>query len=165
MINKSPKIAYGVVAALAVVVASVAWSQFRSPPELTRSWFTIDDGKTYFADDITKVPPFTKDLKTVYGCEVFTCDGGKTTFVGFLVRYRDGAEQELKSLVKPAASSGTEMEDYFARRNAIEVRTREVKRPQTGDNGWVLERSGDEGPAITNVKCTMPGGVLESVPP
>lgn len=147
------------------MVAAVAWSQSNGPQELGRSWYTVDDGKSYFADDVAKVPPFAKDGKTAYGCEVFTCDGGKTAFVGFLFRYRAGAEAEFKALVKPSASAGPEIEEYQARRNAIDIRMREVKRPHTGDVGWVSARSGQEGPEVTDLKCSTPGDVLESVLP
>lgn len=138
---------------------------FRPVAEQTKTWFTVDDGETYFADNVSNIPPFVKNGKTAYGCEVFSCDGGKSRFVGFLVRYRAGAAAEFKTLGPPPQLNSVGAQDYYDRRGAIELRTREVKRPLTGDAGWTLARSSPEGPAITHVKCPDGNGVVESALP
>lgn len=53
----------------------------------SKAFFTIDDGKTFFIDDASKIPPFKKDNKDAFRAHVFTCDGGKTKFVGYMEAY------------------------------------------------------------------------------
>jgi hypothetical protein len=60
-----------------------------------QAFYTTDDGATWFADDMTNVPPYTKDGKQAYQVMLFTCDEGKTTFVGFLQRYTADAKKEI----------------------------------------------------------------------
>ena len=52
-----------------------------------KSYYTVDDGKTFFVDASNKIPPFMKDGKQAVRAHVFTCDGGKTKFVGYLEMY------------------------------------------------------------------------------
>lgn len=48
-------------------------------------YFTTDDGATFFKAAFAS-PPYWKDGKLATRVMVFTSDGGKTDFVGFLIR-------------------------------------------------------------------------------
>src|SRR2546422_10453637 len=50
------------------------------------AWFTDDDGKTWFADDVNRLTPFDHNGRQAVMCFVYTCDGGKTKFVLYLSR-------------------------------------------------------------------------------
>jgi hypothetical protein len=52
-----------------------------------QAFYSIDDGKNFFVDEAGKIPPFKKDGKDAVRAHVFTCDGGKTKFVGYLESY------------------------------------------------------------------------------
>jgi hypothetical protein len=59
-----------------------------------RAFFSNDDGKTWFVDDVHKLPPFQKDGKDAYRAFVYQCADGKK-FVAYLQRYTQGAKQKL----------------------------------------------------------------------
>src|SRR3954470_798778 len=64
-----------------------------------QSWFTADDGKTWFADDLNKLPPFEKNGRTVSRVYLFSCDGGKTVFVGYLERFTPEGKRALQTIL------------------------------------------------------------------
>ena len=63
---------------------------------LTQSWYTDDDGKTWYADDKSLSPPIDHNGKTAVRAYVFSCDGGKHEFVGYLERYTPDARQAIE---------------------------------------------------------------------
>ncbi len=134
---------------LAAIVFMVL-SMFRGDPEVagpggpvTKEFYSDDDGKTYFEDDREKIPPFDRNGKPAYRARVFTCDGGKTNFVGWLERYTPQAKKMLEDQAKNAGGGPVLMEDQSGL---------QIKKPGTGDKGWV----GGQDPAtmqIRDVKC------------
>jgi hypothetical protein len=116
-----------------------------------KEWFTIDDGKTWFADDATKLPPFEHQGKPAYRVRVWTCDGGRTTFVSHLERINAQAKAKLEQM-KPEH-----------RVISPEYQMIEVKPPQTGDQGWVPVGT-PQAEAIVTPKCP-PGQKLEDLQP
>jgi hypothetical protein len=122
-----------------------------------RAYFTIDDGKTWFEDSLAKLPPFQHDGKTAYRARLFTCDGGKTKFVGYLERFTPEMRAHIESLQK--GGPGTiPMESQ-------ESGGIEVKKPGTGDKGWVKRSDPTAQKLIEAVTC--PDGStnnLEMVP-
>lgn len=63
-----------------------------------KAFFTDDDGKSFFMDDAAKTPPFPHSGKQAYGCTVFSGDGGKTKFVGWLTRYTDEGKRRMEEM-------------------------------------------------------------------
>jgi hypothetical protein len=100
-----------------------------------QAFFTVDDGKTWFADDMKKVPPFEKDGKLAYRCFVWTCDGGKTTFVSHLQRYTADAKKSMEG----AQAKGTVPDPATIK---IIMAGVEVKAPRNGDvpKNWLKEQ-------------------------
>lgn len=86
-----------------------------------RVYFTVDDGKTWFADSVTNIPPFTKDGKEAVRVHLYRTQGGKQ-FVAHLERYtaeaKLAAEKAIAAGEPPPAAPLTE-----------------VKRP--GDSKWI----------------------------
>lgn len=80
-INGNP----AVIAAFAVVLIGITgWFSFKSirgsgaPYIPTQAYFSSDDGKTWFADDKKKAPPFkAADGKDAVQAVVVSCKGGK----------------------------------------------------------------------------------------
>src|SRR4029453_5141280 len=108
------------------------------------AFFSVDDGKSWFRDENTKLRPFMKDGKPAYRVYVWTCDGGKTKFVSNLERYTDEAKTAIEQ-----AKSGRGQVDPGALRT-IMTNGVEVKRP--GAPAWV-SRSTPEGTKIAAPRC------------
>lgn len=76
------------------VVGAVAMTVFQmrgsssapSGPVGGKAYFSADDGKTWFLDEVKNVPPFKKDGKDAVRAYVFSASDG-TKFVGYLERY------------------------------------------------------------------------------
>ena len=131
--NARPAITAGV-AFVILVVALVAiyfqWGRNKKLPVPRRAFFTIDDGQSYFVDDINKIPPFDHEGKTAYRCYVFTADGGATKFVGRLERYTPQGKAQVEEMLKNGGNAGMPM-------NRFGSLLKEIKAPGTGDKDWI----------------------------
>src|SRR5262245_24765748 len=94
-INRKPGIAIATTILALVALVVFIFLQFRSENDVrspdrggAKSWYTVDDGKTWFPDRANRVSPFDHQGKTAYRCHVWTCDDGKTTFVSHLERLK-----------------------------------------------------------------------------
>ena len=58
-------------------------------------FYTTDDGATFFADDLEKVPPFDHDGKPAVRAFVFTSDGGEHQFVQYLQKFSDDVKGRM----------------------------------------------------------------------
>jgi hypothetical protein len=153
-LNQKPAIAKGatvvlILAALGVIVWSFVGSG--SGPNANagqKAFFTIDDGKTWFEDDVKKLPPFDKDGKTAYQCFVWTCDGGKNKFVSHLQRYTPDAKRRLEE----AQAKGPAADPESIKRALMTGI--EVKAPGNGDDpkNWVKDRE-PRATQITQPRC------------
>ena len=98
VMNRHPAVTTGAV--LVVVVACLALA-FKPAPR-PQAYFTIDDGATFF-EAPARVPPFTYHGKEAVRAVVFSCDGGKTKFVGYLLRH---PPEEIATAEKILAKGG-----------------------------------------------------------
>jgi hypothetical protein len=124
---------------------------------ISKAYFSDDDGATWFADDRAKVPPFERNGKTAHGAEMFTCDGGKTLFVGWLRRYTPEAKKRREQMAQRATGQSPtifgEMEDPSGV---------EIKKPKTGEKGWVRQTD-PSAEQVRDVKC--PDGSVTNLEP
>ena len=109
-----------------------------------RAFFTTDDGFTWFADEVNKVPPFNKRGKAAVRAIVSSCGGGKP-FVNHLERYEAERRSRLDAYyaeggLGPMGASGLE-----------------VKRP--GEKEWV-KYNDPRAAAIVHPTCANPRHVL-----
>lgn len=149
-LNQNSKLAIAIAVTAVLVLGYLVFSSSGARPSIdgqAKAWFTTDDGKTYFADDLSKQPPFQKDGRTAYGCYVWSSDGGKTTWVSHLYRHTGGANEagQRRSLANEFAGSNME-----------------VKRP--GDTAWV-KATDPRGIEIQRPKAPGGGSVIEPVEP
>jgi hypothetical protein len=127
------------------------------PVHYTQRFFTVDDGKTWFADSATKIPPFDKDGKQAVLAHVYRTPSG-TEFVGYLERIAPQVQQALENPT-PTGASGQAHTDL----NAVQDTNaggRQIKRP--GDEKWVSITQFPLAPKILAVKC--PDGSADAVP-
>ena len=97
-LNEKPAIAVGGtigIIVLGLIFVIVELSGGGAPRFPTKSYYSVDDGASYFSDDIKLVPPFDHDGKQAVRAYLYKCEGGKE-FVGFLERYKNGV-RELKA--------------------------------------------------------------------
>ena len=104
-INKRPILVAGftgvaVVFGIIMIFWQLRGGTFGSPEVVPKRYFTVDDGKSYFADTFDKLPPFTtSDNKTVLRAQVMQC-GGESPFVAYVEKYPDAEKARLAALFK-----------------------------------------------------------------
>ena len=141
--------------ALAMVVGTIAMLWYQSVANSTvapydgKAFLTVDDGKNYFAADGMLLPPVNHEGKIAYRANVFTCDGGKTKWVGYLERYSERGKAKFKQMREEQMrgampGDGTEL-----------LNEMELKRP--GDRAWVRQSNIELAAPILDVKCPHNG--------
>jgi hypothetical protein len=123
-LNRKPLIAAGVIGVAAAALLLVVFFQVKpsKPPAISgiQSYYTTDDGVTWFADDVEKVPPFDHNGSPAVRCHVFK-SGASQPFAGYLEKFTSAMRDQLTG-----ATSG----QVISPMNGILV-----KRP--GDKQWV----------------------------
>jgi hypothetical protein len=140
----------GAVAVVMTVGAAVAiYVQARDDGSSGRGnvYFSNDDGKTFFVDSATKVPPFDKDGKPAHRAHVFEC-GGKRV-VGYLSRYSPEAIKALQE-AKAARDAGRPPPNVAALAS-VGTTGLQVKRP--GEAQWVSQADARRATAIRVFRC------------
>jgi len=168
MMNQNPLVVIGIAAA--IVLLAVVWSAMAlfgggggssGGGDFSRAYFTTDDGATYFEDDVNKLPPFDKDGKPAVRAHVFTCNGGRDKFIGYIERLQPEAKTKIDTLSKDPKS----MENMMSR-NAIMMTGLEAKKPRDPAAKWISPTKGPEFAMVTNVVCPDGKGTdLEAVIP
>lgn len=159
-LNKNPSITTGATAAIIVIaIGFIIWQLGggSSSGIATEAYYSNDDGKSYFADDISKIAPFDKDGKPAYRAYVYQCPGGEP-FVSHLERYTPEGKKAMEAaLTNSDPNYPMLMEDV--QMNAIEVR-----KPGQGDpvKGWIRQSS-PIAQKVMELKC--PDGKIEGIEP
>jgi hypothetical protein len=163
-LNDNPGVTTGVTAAIVVIaVAFIIWQLLPSRPSIaTKDYYTVDDGATYFKDDIKKVPPFVYEGKEAVRVRVFRCAKGGP-FVGYLEKYTPTAKKQLEAAQNPPPSGPNGPAPGFNPMMESEMMNgRLVKKP--GDKKWVSQQD----PAyqqVVDVKCPDGSTDIELVTP
>jgi hypothetical protein len=150
-INKNPGPAAGVAGAVIVIGIIVIFLSGRSskpgvaPPLPTKAYFSDDDGKTYFVDDITNIPPFDHNGKKAYMAKVFATPDNQR-FVGYL----QGFDEPEKKKIQDAISRGVPPSQ------AINGFAANVKKP--GGTKWLKEGKASTEELGKVQRPTPPGG-------
>jgi hypothetical protein len=140
-LNRLLLIAASIVIVLLVFLA-FRWSGITRGQPVNMAFYTTDDGATFFADDLGKVPPFDHDGKPAVEAFVFTCDDGQHHFVQYLRKYSDEVKQQLE-----------------ATHTTVTLTPGLIKRP--GDAKWISETY-PQASTIMTPKCpdgTGPGPI------
>ena len=159
-LNDNPGITTGVtIGIIVLVMALILWPRGgggRAPDDISeaKAWFTVDDGKTWFADSATKVPPFDHEGKKAVRAHVYKC-AEKGTFVNHMERFTPEAQKKLQALYdqkKPMNDPIIVLQ--------IQQEGMEVKSP--GDPAWI-KMSDKRAEKVLQPKCA--GGDLEVINP
>lgn len=106
-------------AVIVVLTGILMYRNLRNPYH-PKAYYTVDDGKTFFVDDL-QIPPIQHHGQEAVRAMVFTCEDGQKKFVGYLVRFTPEAKPKAEAAMRagqPASNDGMQ-----------------VKRP--GDGEWV----------------------------
>src|SRR5687767_159039 len=95
----------------------------------SRKFLSVDDGKTWFLDTSSETAPVVRDGNTAYEVVLITCDGGKTKWPGYLLRYTPAGKRLLVQ-VREQMKAGRPPELM----PQLQMET-EIKRP--GARDWV----------------------------
>ncbi len=158
-LNRNPSVATGTtLAIIVIVVAFIVYSQSQSgssaAKEPTKAFYTIDEGKHWFVDDITKLAPFDHDGKEAVRVLLFRCGSGEP-FAGYLERYTPDAKKQLEALRStppgPGGKSPVKSPQDVAGLAAAMNAGREIKKP--GDAKWISIMDLQNRPRIMQTKC------------
>jgi hypothetical protein len=100
-LNQNSSIGVGVMAGVIAVAGWFIVSSFRenaTPKYGSVAYYSDDDGASFFADDAKLIPPFDHHGKQAYKAYVFTCDKGKTKWVGYLEGYLPDAKKKVEEI-------------------------------------------------------------------
>jgi len=166
-LNQNPAITTGATISIIVIaLIFIGWQLTRGGSAgggglPTQAYYTTDENATgdaavsaLFTDGIDKVPPFDKDGKPAYSAYVFSCDGGKTKWVGYLQRYTPDAKKQLEQQQKPQAQpkdSNTPQNVGSAGAEQVALYGTEIKKPGAGS--WVKQMDFEKARAVTEIKC------------
>jgi hypothetical protein len=122
----------------AVITRELSGGKPPGPP--TMAFFSDDDGKTWFADSMYNIPPYTdQNGKTAYGAAVFKYDKGQ--YVGYLERYRPAAKKRLDELMAEAKAEGRSPTNAMAAAEVHSLQDNGLEAKIPGSDKWVLERN------------------------
>jgi hypothetical protein len=158
--------AISIVIALLGIGAVIYSSREPRQVELANTYFSEDDGKTFFADRLENVLPFQKRATPAYRAIVCSCEpGGDNRFVGYLARSTAqdvAAIEDAKEGVKAAEAKYafndvhvSEAQDALAAAYKAANDNLEVKRPGAS-NKWVPASSPEGDDVVNHMRC--PGG-------
>jgi len=114
-----------------------------------KAFYSIDLGKTYFADSASLVPPFDHEGKQAVGAVVVRC-GDNQPMVEYITRYSPDASSEMEKL-KSEKPPNWEAEISRLSREGMEV-------AQPGGKQWVSMASPAASAIMAGKKC--PDGKL-----
>ena len=139
-------------AAAAVILIYTQMPEHRIKGDKT--FFTDDDGQTWFSDSIFRTPPYDHDGKTAVRAMIYSYDHGNKTYCAYLMRFTKDAKKRLDDAFadaarqdKPPSSVG-----LFTDRQ-LSLTGMEVKLPGPG-HSWVV-RGTDEGGSTMNEGVTV----------
>lgn len=149
-LNKNPAVTTGATIAVIVIVLGwivyAMWFQDDRVRGTRKGFYTVDDGATVFVDSPGKIAPFDHNGQPAVIAYVYTCDGGKNTWVGFLEKYSDAAMKRIDKM--PRSETGMVDQDAL---NDLHEKGAMVRAPGAGGK-WVLWES-DAGKAVRSIKC------------
>lgn len=133
-LQKNQPLAMGLSIAVIAIACWVLYGQVRDPNghiDFNASYFSADDGKTWFEDTRTKLTPFDHGGQPAVRAVIFKCPSG--TAVAYLERHTAQAKQAMEEFDRDRAAG--RQPKNLALVMGADRDGKEVKRP--GDAKWV----------------------------
>ena len=144
-VRRNPNAGVVIAVALFVLVGVIVWmSMPTSRRVVTKGYFTVDEGQTWFIDDVKRVTPFDKDGKPAVRCYVFQCPE-KPVYCGLLSRHTEEARKKVEG------ANGGQPNGLIKDEKLLDRGSREFKHP--GDSSWASESSGAMFQLTMQKKC------------
>ncbi len=156
-INEKPAIGVGIgIGIVVIAIVIIGWQFMHSnrqgaltgPITGDQAYYSDDDGKTFFTDDMKKLTPFKHAGKDAVRAHVYRCSKGDP-FVGYLERHTELAKQQ----------KGMAME-MGGRPSFTEHAVFEVKKP--GKSPWIPVDTKNESEAVKVFGVACPGDAMEN---
>lgn len=133
-LNQRPGLTTGItatviIAAIVYVIWQAVFGSDSSSDALKSAYYSIDDGKTWFVDDVSKPAPFVKDGGQAVRVHLFSVDGGKTKIPLYLEKFTDKG-------VLIYNSARADENDVAAMISAQERLQRELLIKRPGESKW-----------------------------
>ena len=110
-LNKNQTLTTGATIAIIVVaIGIIIWQMMpeRAPKIMTKSYYTTDDGRSWFEDASDRIVPFDKDGKEAVRAHLFKCSGGDP-FVGYLEKLDPRIKQKVDEFYANPSNKGRVM--------------------------------------------------------
>ncbi len=124
------------IAVAAIVFGYYYFSTARHLPNVTRAFFSDDDGQSYYKDSIYNFPPFDHDGKTAMMAVLGVTNGHR--YVAYLMRYNPATRQKLQQKYDDAIKNNLPVQETvlgFMHTSEI-ANNLEVKLPGSG-HSWL----------------------------
>jgi hypothetical protein len=162
-LNENQKLTTGItIAIIALTLILVLYQVMKGPddtPKPAKAYYTVDDGATFFADDLDHAPPYDYNGKQALKALVYDCGDGNR-FVVAVQRFNSKAHSKMMEYYsKPQGQR-----DEGIRLEFDSDRFWERKKPLTGDTGWVAASSA-AGRQLLSVTCPNGGMAMQVEPP
>jgi hypothetical protein len=159
-LNKNQTLVTG--ATIGIIVLAIALIVWQLMPESTphfvsKSYYTNDDGKTWFEDNADKLVPYDKDGKTTVRANLFKCGENGEKFIGYLEKLDPNVKAKLEEFQANPANKGRVMPGQAESEDVGRL----VKRP--GDRTWVPDNSAAAA-RVTTIKCKDGSYAIRVVP-
>jgi hypothetical protein len=149
-INNKKKVGVGVtILFFAAAAAILVYTQLPAHRiKGDKTYFTDDDGQTWFLDSVYQPSPFEHDGKTAVRAMIYSYDNGGKTFCAYLMRYTTQAKKRLDDAIAEAIKEGKSAGsiELFTDRE-LNTTGVEVKLPGPG-HSWILRSTSDGGQTI-----------------
>ena len=159
-LNKNQTLTTGATIGIIVIaIIIIVWQMMpeRAPHLLTKSYYTDDDGKTWFEDSADKLVPFDHGGKEAVRAVLFKCGENGEKFVGYLEKLDPRAKGRLDQFNSNPANKGRVMPGQAE----MEEGARLVKPP--GGKIW-LPDTNPNAARITTIKCKDGSYAIRVVP-
>lgn len=124
-----------------VVIAVALFVVFRqvkalSPSMEDQAFFSVDDGKTWFLDNVHQIPPFDHGGQPAVRVYLYTCKGNPQPFVGYMERYTDSARKQLLDLREKAKAQPTREKALMVSMQAMGIQQTGTEYKKPGYKDW-----------------------------
>ena len=111
-VEKNKRFVVPIFFGFAVALAAISMMNVRKdralPGPIAHAYYSDDEGKSFFVDDLDKAFPFQRNGKAAFRAFVFKCDDKKEPFVGLLGRHaKSGGGPAVDKRYTPKEQSGT----------------------------------------------------------
>lgn len=136
--SKKPILGGAIAGVLALVAAAVVaktyWPERQA--DLTKAFYTTDDGETWFEDSATKVAPFEVGGKTAVVAHVYSYAGGGKQFCAYVAKFTPEGKTKLELAVADAAKAGKPAESVALYRDPAFMKAAILIKPAKSSVDW-----------------------------